>query len=131
LGTQYVHSNAVESNGAIGKQVSEIDTQDYVGSQCGTGTVTDGANLDHAGQNVYVELLNDGACTAIQTFNIWKDTGKLTFNGEAVPGANAGDWVSNLPQSSAMTHMPKRQPTSAAAEILRRGPDSCARATAP
>jgi len=97
LETHDVHSYAVEPNGAIGKQVSEINTQDYAGAECGPGTAAGDANIDHTGKNVYVELVNEGWCTAIQTFDIAKSTGHLTFNGEAVPGGNAGYGLSNMP----------------------------------
>jgi hypothetical protein len=46
LGTDYVHSYAVSSTGAIGVQDAEINTQLYAGSECGT---TNGAVLDHTG----------------------------------------------------------------------------------
>ena len=68
LGTDFVHSYAVASNGAIGQQTSEINTQNYTGSECG---FTIGATLDHTGQNLYVELnpytLPPGVCVAYQT----------------------------------------------------------------
>ena len=54
LGTYWVRSYPVKANGAIGAQVSQINTQNYSGSDCGT---TNGAVLDHSGQDVYV-LLN-------------------------------------------------------------------------
>ncbi len=85
LGTDFVHSYAVASNGAIGQQKSEINTQNYTGSECGTTTA---AILDHTGQNLYVQLNNTGAapgvCVAYQTFDIAKNSGALTFNGAAV-----------------------------------------------
>lgn len=91
------HSYAVEPNGAIGKHLSKIDTQEYAGAECGPGTATGGANLDHTGKNVYVEIVHQGWCTAIQTFDIAKGSGELTFDGEAVPGGNAGSGLSNMP----------------------------------
>ena len=71
LGADLVRSYPVKANGAIGAQVSQINTQNYNGSNCGT---TNGAVLDHSGQDVYV-LLNvssDGnnVCNAFQTFKI-------------------------------------------------------------
>jgi hypothetical protein len=89
LGLHWVHAYAVESNGAIGEQVSKIDTLDYGGGDCETYPPenlvfgTDGAVLDRAGQNVYVFLNgtydDGGGCAAYQTFNIAK-SGELTFN---------------------------------------------------
>jgi hypothetical protein len=72
LGTDYIHTYAVASNGAIGKQLSQINTQLYTGSECGT---TNGAVYDHSGQYVYVELNGyydpiTGGCAALQTFKL-------------------------------------------------------------
>jgi len=97
LGTFWVHVYPVESNGAIGKQVSTINTQDYDGAACGS---TSGATLDHTGQSLYVLHYNaedqdgNGICAAYQTFNIAKPSGKLTFNGAAV-----NDTTSTGPES--------------------------------
>jgi hypothetical protein len=89
LGFYWVHVYAVEANGAIGKQVSSINTLDYSGGDCETYPAedlvfgTDGAVLDHAGQNLYVFLNGNyddgGGCAAFQTYNIAK-SGELTFN---------------------------------------------------
>lgn len=81
LGTDWVHAYPVAANGAIGAQVSQINTQSYSGSNCGT---TNGAVLDHTGQYLYV-LLNEAGnvpsvCDAFQTFKI-ASSGQLTFNG--------------------------------------------------
>jgi hypothetical protein len=81
LGTSWVRSYPVKANGAIGAQVSQINTQNYSGRDCGT---TNGAVLGHTGQDVYV-LLNvppDGnnVCNAFQSFKI-ATSGQLTFNG--------------------------------------------------
>ena len=54
LDPAYLHSYKVSSTGAIGEQVSEIDTQAYSDAQCGSASA---AKLDHTGQYVYV-LLN-------------------------------------------------------------------------
>jgi hypothetical protein len=97
LDTHDVHSYGVWPDGAIGKQVSEINTQKYAGAQCGTGTATQGATMDHTGQNVYVVLVNQNSCTAIQSFDIAKGSGELTFNGEVVPGGNAESGLNNPP----------------------------------
>jgi hypothetical protein len=82
VGTDYIHSYAVASNGAIGKQASEIDTQNYYGSECGNNTGSR-AVLDHTGQNLYLMLIND-QCMAQQTFDITKGSGVLKFSGAAV-----------------------------------------------
>src|SRR5580692_2473398 len=54
VGTDYIHTYSIESNGAVGKQVSEIDTQKYGGAACGTNA--GGALLDHTGKYLYVML---------------------------------------------------------------------------
>ncbi len=97
LGTYWVRSYPVKANGAIGAQVSQINTQNYSGRDCGT---TNGAVLDHSGQDVYV-LLNvppDGnnVCDAYQTFKIAATSGQLTFNG-ATAQDNTSPPVRNLP----------------------------------
>ena len=97
LGTYWVRSYPVKANGAIGAQVSQINTQNYSGRDCGT---TNGAVLDHSGQDVYA-LLNvapDGVnvCDAYQTFKIATTSGQLTFNG-ATTQDNTSPPVRNLP----------------------------------
>jgi hypothetical protein len=91
LGTYWVHVYPIKSNGAIGTQVSQINTQNYTGANCGS---TGGAILDHTGQNLYV-LLQGGpnSCIVYQTFGIAKASGALTFTGAAVlddPGTSSG-----------------------------------------
>jgi 6-phosphogluconolactonase (cycloisomerase 2 family) len=97
LGINWVRSYPVKANGAIGAQVSQINTQNYNGRDCGT---TNGAVLDHSGQDVYV-LLNvppDGnnVCDAYQTFKIATTSGQLTFNGSTTQD-NTSPPVRNLP----------------------------------
>jgi hypothetical protein len=78
LGTAYLHSYPVASNGALNGQVSQIDTQSYSGSECG-GTY--GGLFDHTGQDLYVQRNSQAAeCTALQSFKI-SSTGGLTFLG--------------------------------------------------
>jgi hypothetical protein len=84
LGTDYIHSYLIGSNGAIKQQESQIDTQLYAGADCGT---TAGAVLDHNGQTLYVQLAGaigtDGnlICNAFQTFKVASTSGLLTFSG--------------------------------------------------
>ena len=83
VGTYWIHSYAVRANGAIGPQVSQINTQSYDGNACGS---TDGGILDHSGQDVYVLLNvpadpNNPVCLAYQAFHVDPNTGALTFNG--------------------------------------------------
>ena len=76
-----IHSYSVASNGAIGSQVSSINSQNHTGVDCGS---PDGAVLDHTGQNIYVLLDTSGNCGAYQTYGIGKTTGVLSFKGAAV-----------------------------------------------
>jgi hypothetical protein len=83
LGTDYLHSYLIASNGAIKQQESQINTQLYAGAECGT---TAGAVLDHTGQYVYVQLGGafpggEGVCDSFQTFKISSTSGSLTFTG--------------------------------------------------
>ena len=80
-GTNYLHSYPVASNGAIKGQVSQINTQLYSGSEC--GTEAQGAVLDHTGQDVYVQRNVSeaaGTCSALQSFKI-SSTGAPSFLG--------------------------------------------------
>jgi len=83
LGTAYLRSYPVASNGAIKGQASQINTQLYSGSECGTAQ---GAVLDHTGQDVYVQLYGDqtggdqGQCVTLQSFKL-SSSGALSFLG--------------------------------------------------
>jgi hypothetical protein len=83
LGTTYLRSYPVASNGAIKGQASQINTHLYTGSECGTAQ---GAILDHTGQDVYAQLYGDGTggdqgpCVALQSFKL-SSTGALSFLG--------------------------------------------------
>jgi hypothetical protein len=99
LGTDNVYSYKVASNGAIGAEVSHVDTRSYAGSQCGT---TAGAVLDHNGQNIYVFLKGtvsgDGTnlCDALQTWSISPSSSELTFKGNFIVDQNnksTGDYT--------------------------------------
>jgi hypothetical protein len=83
VGTDYLHVYPIESTGAVGKQVSEIDTQKYGGAQCGPNN--GGALFDHTGKYLYVQLLppegGDGPCSAVQSYKIGSN-GELTFLGD-------------------------------------------------
>lgn len=86
VGTDYLHSYAIGTNGAVGAQVSEINTQSYSGSECGN-TDSAGAILDHTGSFFYVQLTGasynggeDTTCAAWQTYKIGSN-GEFTFLG--------------------------------------------------
>lgn len=77
LGTNYIHSYSVASNGAIKGQVSQINAQTYFSepnSDCGTNA---NAVLDHTGQEIYVQLGLNG-CSALQSYQL-SSAGKLSF----------------------------------------------------
>ncbi len=81
-GTNYVHVYAMSSTGAVGKEVSNINTALYSGAECGT---TGPTVLDHSGQSLYVQhynALSSGSyvCSAFQSFKIGS-TGQLTYIG--------------------------------------------------
>lgn len=106
LGTTNLHAYVVEANGAIGKQESVVNTEDFDGSICGANG-TDGAVLDHGGtihvlQDSTVEA-GSGYCAAYQSFNLSK-TGGFTFEGTDIADGSLGDRLSflyNLPTFTA------------------------------
>jgi hypothetical protein len=85
VGTDNIHTYKIESNGAVGKQASEIDTQKYSGAKCGTNSGA--ALLDHTGKYLYLTLWSgtDGnpfpLCAAVQTYKL-ESSGELTFLGD-------------------------------------------------
>jgi hypothetical protein len=92
IGTTYIHSYAVTSTGAIGSQVSQINSALYTAAECGT---TAGGSMDHTGQEVYVQTAGagwnttgEGICNGLQTFKVNSTTGVLTFNGATEFGFN-------------------------------------------
>src|SRR3984957_6203131 len=80
VGDTYLHVYSIESNGAVGKQISQINTASYGGSQCG-GTSGQGSVLDHTGKYLYVQLNTLNKCAAWQTYRLETD-GFLQFLGD-------------------------------------------------
>jgi hypothetical protein len=90
LDAGYLHSYAVSSEGAIGAQVSEINTQLYTGTGCAgvppfQWAQSSFAKMDHTGEYVY--MITNGTnlygtpvqvCSALQTFKV-SSSGLLTF----------------------------------------------------
>jgi len=81
-GTNVVHVYAASSTGAIGKEVSTINTALYAGAECGT---TGPTLLDHTGGSLYIQHDNASSsgsyvCSAFQSFRIG-NTGQLTYVG--------------------------------------------------
>ncbi|MGA2536275.1 MAG: hypothetical protein ABSF53_09680 [Terracidiphilus sp.] len=91
LGAEWIHVYPVDSNGAIGDQLSEIDTENYAGGDCGT---TLGGVLDHTGRYLQIELEPkypfNNPCTDYQTYEIGKADGSLIYIGDAVVNTHAG-----------------------------------------
>jgi hypothetical protein len=79
VGTDLIHTYSLASNGAIGAQVSQINTQNYSGADCGQALAGAAGVLDHSGKYFYNLLYNFGDCAAFQTYSIGKN-GVLTFN---------------------------------------------------
>lgn len=77
----YLYSYEVGSNGAIGPEVSAINTTLYSGADCPgiDAPAADAAVLDHTGQYIYVPYCTD----AIQTYKI-AHTGGLTFQNATI-----------------------------------------------
>jgi hypothetical protein len=105
VGTNYLHTYKIESSGGVGKQASEINTQDYDGAQCGT-TAGAGAILDHTGKYFYVQLFGasyggNTTCADWQSYQIEPD-GAFTFLGslEAGGGADGSAYASTVPTIS-------------------------------
>lgn len=93
VGTDYIHTYAIKSNGGVGAQIGQINTQDYGGSQCGN-TAGAGSVLDHTGQYFSVQLygatnpsLGTYLCDAWQTYKVAAN-GQFTF---------LGAWVNSSP----------------------------------
>ena len=86
VGNTNIRVYPIKSNGAIGKQVSMVNTQNYSGAQCGVtsdGGSPDGAILDHTGKYFYIQLYSgySSFCADWQTYRIQSD-GQLTFLGD-------------------------------------------------
>lgn len=79
-----VHTYAIEADGAVGNQTSEIDTQTYGGHEC--GTATGNSFLDRTGDYLTVELYSQQntpngylyVCDGWQTYKI-SSNGNLEF----------------------------------------------------
>lgn len=80
VGDTYLHVYSIASNGAVGGQVSQINTASYGGSECG-GTSNQGSVLDHNGQYLYVQLNTLNKCAAWQTYRL-ESNGYLQFLGD-------------------------------------------------
>jgi hypothetical protein len=100
VGTDYLRTYSIGLDGVVGKQASEINTQDYSGSKCGnTGFAAVGSNaqangsvLDRTGKFLYAQLWDatynyEGEqyflCAAWQSYKIGPN-GDLTFLGDIV-----------------------------------------------
>jgi hypothetical protein len=94
VGTTNIRAYGIESNGAVGGQASNINTQNYSGSKCGN-TTGNGAVLDHSGKYLYVQLYGnlsggEDICDAWQAYEI-KPNGDLLFlDGVEIPTQSFG-----------------------------------------
>lgn len=98
VGTNDLHSYALEANGAVGRQLAEIDTAKYRGSECGN-TDNSGSILDHTGQyfsvQLYGALTDDGnnyLCDAWQTYKVAAN-GEFTYVGAWVNTSGSGPYA--------------------------------------
>jgi hypothetical protein len=100
VGTDLLHTYTIESNGAVGKQASEIDTQSNSGAACGN-TSGLASFLDHSGKYFYMQLsgiFNGGsvACVAWQSYEV-QTSGALKFLGSIeYNGSEGHDATSTL-----------------------------------
>lgn len=95
LGKTSIHSYAVQSNGAIGSELSTMSILNNAGSACGGGTGgIDDAVLDHSGKYMYVLLQNggDGSCAAYQSYAI-NSNGSFSFDGDTEENTSGGAGV--------------------------------------
>jgi hypothetical protein len=86
LGAAFMYSYDVSLSGAIGAQTSEIDTQLYSGSECGrayTPYLNPPGDMDNTGSYAYA-FLSGGSCYALQTYEVQKPSGDLTFKGSSI-----------------------------------------------
>lgn len=82
VGTNYLRTYHVQSNGAVGGQAGQINTANYGGGSCG-GTYGPSL-LDHTGQYFSVEIAGGTtgtSCADLQTYKIGS-TGQFTFLGD-------------------------------------------------
>ena len=80
VGDTILHVYQIASNGGVGKQIFQINTASYGGSECGT-TSGQGSVLDHTGKYLYVHLHTKGECDAWQTYTVGS-SGTLKFLGD-------------------------------------------------
>lgn len=90
VGTDWLHVYELTSSGAVGKQVSKINTQSYAGGECGT---TSELITDLTGKYIYVELYDysqdlPADCTAWQSYSF--ESGVLNFLSEEHAQASPG-----------------------------------------
>jgi hypothetical protein len=99
VGNTILHTYSIGSNGAVGKQIFQINTASYGGSECGT-TSGQGSVLDHTGKYLYVHLHTINQCDAWQTY-IVETNGSLKFLGDTA--LNSYDALANTISGSNVT----------------------------
>jgi hypothetical protein len=105
VGTNILHVYSIsQTSGAIGGQVSQIDTSIYAGGECGT---TGETTLDHTGLFFYVAHnnmpidVNSNHCLALQTFKMNSSNGQFTFMGDMYDYTNNHVGASRNPSITA------------------------------
>ena len=90
LGTHYLHSYPLASNGAIKGQASQINTALYAGAVCSNGGIPTiyGGTIDRTGTEAYILFQfqftgSSEGCDILQSYNINATTGAFTFGGDA------------------------------------------------
>ncbi|MGA2534907.1 MAG: hypothetical protein ABSF53_02745 [Terracidiphilus sp.] len=103
VGVTNIHTYTIESNRAVGKQASVVNSQDFDGEECGATSyngASNGAVLDHTGKYFYLQLFGaqyqpgNTTCAAWQTYQV-ESNGGLTFLNsmeyESFADGSAGD----------------------------------------
>jgi len=81
VGTNVLHVYQIESNGGVGGQISEIDTRDYAGHECGDLT-NSMPLLDRTGKYFYIQHWDNESsdCDVWQSYKI-SSGGEMTYTG--------------------------------------------------
>jgi Big-like domain-containing protein len=90
LGTTYLRSYPVASNGAIKGQIAQINTVIHQDASCGNPGTVYGGTIDRTGTQAYIQFQYLGAydegCDNLQSYTINAASGAFTFGGVALFG---------------------------------------------
>jgi hypothetical protein len=85
VGSEYLHAYAIESSGAIAKDVSKINPLEHGGAECSTvndNNIDSIVTFDHSGKYFYFQIEGSLApCAATQSYEI-ESNGDLAFLGD-------------------------------------------------